>query len=119
MLQHNLLDIKVGIRFDPETGRVKKHNEAEFHSKLGIMSDGMNKLSFEGSVNETKRGWVENYESLVVFRSWEGESNRVAHHQEDFDELWNSNGFNHNLGVGIYSFPEAAKKKVLEKFKIF
>ena len=116
MLQKNLLDIKVGIRFDPETGRVKKHKEAEFHSKLGIMGDGKNKLSFEGSVNETKRGWVENYESLVVFRSWEGESNRVAHHQEDFDELWNSNGFNHNLGVGIYSFPEAAKKKVLEKF---
>ena len=53
MLQHNLLDIKVGIRFDPETGRVKKHNEAEFHSKLGII-DGVNNCPLS-SVNETKK----------------------------------------------------------------
>jgi superfamily II DNA or RNA helicase len=116
MIQQGLLEIKVGIRFDPVTNRIKKHTEAEFHSKLGIMSDGVNKISFEGSVNETKRGWVENYESLVVFRSWENEEHRVSHHQEDFDELWDSNGLNSDLGVGIYSFPEAAKNKLLEKF---
>jgi len=116
MIEKGLLEIKVGIRFDPETNRIKKHNEAEFHSKLGVMSDGINKMSFEGSVNETKRGWVENYESLVVFRSWMNEEHRVSHHQEDFDELWNSNGLNPDLGVGIYSFPEAAKKQLLEKF---
>ena len=80
------------------------------------MSDGINKISFEGSVNETKRGWVANYESLVVFRSWTNEENRVAHHQEDFDELWESDGLNSDLGVGIYSFSEAAKKQLLEKF---
>ena len=67
MIEKNLLEIKVGIRFDPDSGRIHQHNEAEFHSKLGIMSDGTNKMSFEGSVNETKRGWVANYESLVVF----------------------------------------------------
>ena len=44
------------------------------------------------------------------------EENRVGHHQEDFDELWDSNGLNSDLGVGIYSFSEAAKKKLLEKF---
>jgi superfamily II DNA or RNA helicase len=116
MIHNGLLEIKVGIRFDTETNRIKSHSEAEFHSKVGIMSDGTNKMSFEGSVNETKRGWVENYESLVVFRSWENEGNRVGHHQEDFDELWDSEGLNSELGVGVYSFPEAARKELLEKF---
>ena len=116
MIDKGLLEIKVGIRFDPESRRIHQHNEAEFHSKLGVMSDGINKISFEGSVNETKRGWVANYESLVVFESWTNEENRVGHHQEDFDELWESDGLNSDLGVGIYSFSEAAKKQLLEKF---
>jgi len=116
MIHKGILEIKVGICFDPETNRIKPHNEAEFHSKLGILSDGKNKISFEGSVNETKRGWVQNYESLVVFRSWEGEGDRVEYHQEDFDELWDSEGENHDIGVAIYSFPEAAKRDLLEKF---
>ena len=116
MIQKGILEIKVGICYDPLTKRVKNHNEAEFHSKLGILSDGNNTLSFEGSVNETKRGWIENYESLVVFRSWSGEKDRVNYHQEDFNELWDSIGENPDLGVAIYSFPDAAKRGLLEKF---
>ena len=117
MIKNNLLEIKVGIRFDPNSGRVMRHNEAEFHSKIGILSDGNNMVSFEGSANETKRGWVENYESISVFRSWEnGESRRINHHISDFEELWNSDGKNNDLGVAVYSFPEAAKMELLEKF---
>ena len=28
-------------------------------------------ISFEGSVNETQRGWLDNVETLVTFSSWE------------------------------------------------
>ena len=33
------------------------HSEAEFHPKFGIVSDGLNMMSFDGSVNETQRGY--------------------------------------------------------------
>ena len=116
MIQKKILEIKIGVCYDVNTGRIKSHNEAEFHEKIGIVTDGENSLSFQGSVNETSRGWLENYESIDVYRSWEGEQIRINDHISDFDELWYTNGKNVDLGVAIYSFPEAAKEKLLERF---
>ena len=116
MIQNGLLEIKVGVRFDKETGRIMSHNEAEFHPKFGIASDGINMMSFDGSVNETQRGWLKNYEKITVFRSWKGEIDRVMDNVEEFEILWNSDGKNLDEEVAIFSFPEAAKKKLLERF---
>ena len=73
MIKNNLLEIKVGALYDPETNEVLPHNEAEFHSKFGIASDGKNTIYFGGSANETKRAWLKNYETIDVSRSWAGD----------------------------------------------
>ena len=92
------------------------HSEAEF-DKFGIASDGTHELSFLGSVNETKRGWLENQESCDVYKSWEpGDVRRIRNHKNDFEEMWNTDRVNTEMGLAIFSFPEAAKEKMLHHF---
>lgn len=117
MLKRGLLEIKVGIRYDSETSELIHHSEAEFHDKFGIASDGTHELSFLGSVNETKRGWLENQESCDVYKSWEpGDVRRIRNHKNDFEEMWNTDRVNTEMELAIFSFPEAAKEKMLHHF---
>ena len=59
-----------------------------FHEKEGILTDGEgNRLAFVGSANETRAGWVENYELTYVFTDWK-EPHRVDGAQRHFDLLW-------------------------------
>ena len=87
-----------------------------YHEKMGIFKDPYgNAVSFVGSANETWNGWhfAGNHESIEVFRSWIGknESDRVARHEVNFDNLWNGRV----PGVEIVPFPEAAKRKLIAK----
>jgi len=117
MLKKGLLEIKVGIRYDSVTKELIHHSEAEFHDKFGIVSDGQNEVSFVGSVNETKRGWLENHESCDVFRSWQpGEQRRIDNHKTDFEDMWNTQSVNDEMELAIFSFPEAAREKMLHHF---
>jgi len=117
MLKKGLLEIKVGIRYDSVTKELIHHSEAEFHDKFGIVSDGQNEVSFVGSVNETKRGWLENHESCDVFRSWQpGEQRRINNHKTDFEDMWNTQSVNDEMELAIFSFPEAAREKMLHHF---
>ena len=116
MLKQGILEIKVGVRYDEKTRIILRHQEAEFHEKYGIVSDNQGcRMSFKGSANETRRGWLENRESIDVFRSWQGEENRIGNHQSDFDDLWGG-GVISGEDVAIYTFSEAAKMKILETF---
>ncbi len=116
MIKNNLLEIKVGAVYDPETNEVLPHSESEFHSKFGIASDGVDTVFFIGSSNETKRGWINNYETINVSRSWAGsESNQtIETYKEKFEELWANN--RKEKGVVVVDFPHAAKNKILDKF---
>lgn len=70
-----------------------------FHEKSGIFyfSTG-EKVAFEGSANETVSGHSKNYEKVQVFRSWiDGEQERIADTEEDFDFYWE--GKDDNLEV--------------------
>lgn len=84
-----------------------------YHEKIGLFYDESNAISFIGSANETLSGWAKegNYESLVVFTSWNNESdkNRVENHRIYFNNLWS------NLvpGIDVYDFPLVA----IEKFR--
>ena len=89
MIKNNLLEIKVGAVYDPETNEVLPHSESEFHSKFGIAADGENTVFFIGSSNETKRGWINNYETINVSRSWAGNESieTIETYKEKFEEL--------------------------------
>jgi len=117
MLKKKILEIKVGAMYNPITNELLPHNEAEFHSKFGIVNDGKCKMYFGGSANETKRAWLDNYETIDVSRSWVGQESQVkiSTYEKKFEELWNDK--RRDKGLVIVDFPEAVKQNILDKFQ--
>ena len=88
-LLRRLIELKiVDFRFAvPRTGK------GIYHPKVGLFHDGLgNAISFNGSANETMRGWSDagNHEYLDVFTSWTSyeASIRVENHRRLFEETW-------------------------------
>lgn len=80
-----------------------------YHEKVGILEDKFgNKIVFTGSLNETINAFYNNYESIVVFTSWEESKQYAEEMQEDFALLWNNN----DKDLEIIEFPEAVKEKI-------
>lgn len=82
-----------------------------FHEKIGVFdfADGT-QAAFTGSANETISGHRRNYESIDVYRSWEGgEQSRVAVKVEQFDEAWE----NHAKGLSVL----APSKEVVARLR--
>ncbi len=70
MLVHDKLEIKIAMPYDDDSISYDEFIGI-FHPKVGIFTDEFdNKLSFSGSVNESARGWLENFEEFKVFRGW-------------------------------------------------
>ena len=78
----------------------KTTGQGIFHPKTGIMTDAEgNRVSFDGSPNETEAGWGRNYERFHLFRSWQ-EPERVKDDVEHFERLWsNQSNFLHVIPV--------------------
>lgn len=80
-----------------------------YHEKVGIVEDGEgNKIVFTGSLNETINAFYNNYESIVVFTSWEESKQYAEEMQEDFDLLWNNN----DRDLEIIEFPDVIKERI-------
>jgi len=103
LLDRGDLQIKVG---DPKGG------DGLFHPKLGIGVDREgNKISFEGSINETLSAWQYNYERFKVHRSWSrGEAKYVEEDISTFNALWN--GF--HPSVDVVDLDEAARQDLID-----
>lgn len=87
-----------------------------FHEKFGIFIDeDNNKVYFNGSLNETKRAFVHNQESIRVNCSWINDSTScfIDNEQQYFDSLWN----NQEESVVVIDFPEAVEKDLLNCYK--
>ncbi|MFB6306680.1 MAG: DEAD/DEAH box helicase family protein [Flavobacteriales bacterium] len=84
--------------------------EGEFHDKFGIFygPDGK-KISFNGSVNDSRKG-TRNYESIKVFKSWEGMEFFVSEDIKRFERLWNDNDRNLN----VHSLPSTVKNEFIK-----
>lgn len=80
----------------------------DFHDKFGIFADGEgNRLSFNGSVNDSEKGTV-NYESIKVFKSWEELGHFVDDDEKRFSRLWEGRDEN----VRVFTLPEAVKQAI-------
>lgn len=80
-----------------------------YHEKVGIVEDSEgNKIVFTGSLNETINAFYNNYESIVVFTSWEESKQYAEEMQEDFDLLWNNDDEN----LEIIEFPDVIKERI-------
>ncbi len=84
----------------------------DFHDKIGIFTDQEgNQLAFNGSPNESMRGFI-NSESIAIYPSWRGPESAeyVEGIASYFESLWQ----NENLNIRVFELPEAARKKILQ-----
>lgn len=82
-----------------------------YHEKMGILYDSeYNKIAFSGSMNETINAFINNYESIDVYCSWEeADRKRVEDKETAFDILWN----NKERKINVIDFPKAAREKLM------
>lgn len=102
LIEEGHLEIKVA--FTPPN-----KSTGMYHEKVGIVEDKCgNKIVFTGSLNETINAFYNNYESIVVFTSWEESKQYAEEMQEDFDLLWN----NKDENLEIIEFPDVIKERI-------
>lgn len=99
LLELNRLEIKIAV---------PKQGTGIYHEKVGIFFDDEDYVAFTGSSNESHNAFYENRECIDVYPSWEAPS-RALRKRRHFEEVWN----NTDVGVEVYTFPEAAKNKLL------
>ena len=83
-----------------------------YHEKFGIFTDEeKNMISFSGSVNETIGGMKNNFESIDVFSTLNGDSekNRILKKKENFEYLWS----NKTNKINVISIPEALERDII------
>lgn len=102
MLYDGIIEIKFAI---PR----KKLIQGDFHDKFGIFYNENEALSFSGSINDSIHGF-QNYESIKVFKTWNGTKEYVDADIERFERLWKHKEKN----LKIYSAPEAIKEKIFK-----
>ncbi|MGD9537116.1 MAG: DEAD/DEAH box helicase family protein [Alphaproteobacteria bacterium] len=99
LLELGRLEIQIAV---PKTGT------GIYHEKIGLFIEGDDFVAFTGSSNESRNAFENNRECVDVYPSWDSVS-RAARKREHFEALWNRT----DKGVEVYSFPEAARKKLL------
>ena len=81
-IETNALNVKLVDLDDDELGI--------YHDKIGIFVDGDgDKVLFVGSSNESKGGYLKNYEKIRLSKSWkDGDKERIEDDEEEFDTIW-------------------------------
>mgnify|MGYP001465316324 CR=1 FL=1 len=102
-----------------EAGRLEiriatpSHGRGIYHEKVGVFSDESGDyVAFSGSTNESREAFSENYECIDIFPSWETPS-RARSKRDHFYALWTGVA----PGARTYSFPEAARRKLIQVIK--
>lgn len=102
MLAEELLEIKIAVTY--------KENSI-FHQKVGILEDGKNFVSFNGSINETGKGWEDNDEEFTVYCSWKsGQEEYCAKYATRFEKYWTNSANN----TQVYDLPTAIKQHLMK-----
>lgn len=108
LLAHLIEDghLEIKVAFTPPN-----RSTGMYHEKVGILTDKFgDKIVFTGSLNETINAFYNNYESIVVFTSWEESKLYAEEMQADFDSLWN----NEDKDLEVIEFPDI----LIEKIKV-
>ena len=106
MLNNDKLEIKFGVMLDKKTKKPLPWEQAKWHHKITAFQDDMgNSASINGSINETEQAWTRNGDSFSTSPSWmdDWSAKAVEWNVKKFDEIWEVDGFDRRLGVGIFS----------------
>ena len=103
MIVNNYLEIKVAY---------PKDLFSLFHPKVGILKDlDGNILSFSGSDNETRSGWLSNIEEFKVFASWKsGHTEIIDSDISSFLKYWDDLANK----VKVIDIPKAIKRDIIK-----
>jgi len=104
MVADEILDFRLALPRNKLAG-------GEFHDKFGVFEDdGGNRISFNGSYNESEQG-TRNYESIKIFSSWnEAFVPLVNADEARFERLWE----NQDPNVQVFTLPDAARANILK-----
>jgi superfamily II DNA or RNA helicase len=101
LISEGIMDIKVAFL----------NNQIQigmYHEKIGVLIDtNGDSVGFTGSLNESQNSLQNNFESIMVFKSWI-EPNRVKKININFDNLWNNN----TDKIEIIDFPHVVREKL-------
>lgn len=100
MLHDGIIEMKFAIP-------CKKLNDGDFHAKFGIFYLGNDAISYSGSINDSKHGF-QNYETIMVFKTWSGTKEYVDSETARFERIWNRNDDN----LRVYTIPQAVKSEI-------
>jgi len=101
LVANHILDIRLALlRGDAMHGI--------YHEKFGVFFDGVDRVAFTGSLNETLAALLGNFEYIDVFTSWSDPS-RVEEKRDYFERLWRGD----TPRLDIFEFPEAARERLL------
>ena len=117
MVREGFLEIKIGVPLDSE-GKPMSPTKADrlFHTKFGILTDASgDRIAFQGSVNESAKGWRHNHEAFTVYQSWEPDiwARYGQPWVDTFEQHWNAS---HQIeGWEVLDFPEAVRQELLAR----
>jgi len=102
MLYDGIIELKFAIP-------CKRLENGDFHDKFGVFYNGIDALSFSGSINDSKHGF-QNYESIKVFKTWSGTKEYVDADIARFEKIWGGKDKN----LKIYTVPNAIKERIFQ-----
>ncbi len=109
MIAKGYLHVKVAVPCDKN--KKPCPSDGIFHDKSGIIEDKVgDRLAFNGSVNETAKGWAGNWEKLTVFWDYGDGDPYVDGIENDFVRLWR----NEAKRALVVDIPEALEKDLLK-----
>jgi hypothetical protein len=111
LLQEKRLEIRVAIAVDDE-GVPLPAGEAipYFHEKIGVLRDARGDgVAFQGSINESGKAWVRNFESFSVYFSWDASAPYFDQWAQKFEARWAG----HVKGFRVFALPDALHDELL------
>ncbi len=111
MVAQGTLQIRVVLPTGPDGRPLPADVAADyFHPKEGLFTDACgHMLAFSGSANETRHGWLDNYENLMVFTSWGNVRPWLLQIAARIDRLWQDR----EEGWRALPVPEAVRLRLI------
>jgi hypothetical protein len=118
LVREELLEIKIGVPTDHLGRPLRRHqSDAYFHAKYGVFTDAEdNRVTFEGSNNESDAGHTLNYETFSVAASWLPEVWAWSGQPvvDRFEAHWNGHP---DAGWMILPLPDAVRNRLVDRLK--
>ena len=112
LVREKRLEIRVAIAVDEDGLPASPGMEVPyFHEKIGVLRDRLGDgVVFQGSINESEKAWLHNFESFSVFKSWDGTSSYFDLWAGKFETRWKGDV----AGFKVFPLPQAIEDHLVQ-----